>query len=366
MWWCARGSGAHLFGIPACRGGNPTCSPRRGGRRESCRRRVARRSPPAPLRSPRAVQPARAAPRVPQRRSLVALSVTVQDKNAKYVGGLQPTTSWSTRTASSRRSGSSSRLHVPLDLIVLIDTSSSMARQDRHRPRRRARVPEDAARGRPRRGGRLRRLGFQCCSRSPPTARRSNKAVRSTGGARLDVAEQRPLRRAQAVRPGRAATEARCAARRSSSCPTATTPSSLVSFDDVLGAGAEERASTSTRSSLQSQELPRTSASSRGVFLRVRLRDEVAGARDRRRSRSSRSRRELKGVYGAIADGAREPVLDRLRAGERPRRRPLPARRRAGRDEARLRPRTRPGLHRRASAVAQDGDRQRSGGSMAR
>jgi Ca-activated chloride channel family protein len=59
--------------------------------------------------------------------SLVSLNVTVQDKSAKYVAGLQPTDFAVYEDGVKQEVRFFESTSVPLDLIVLIDTSSSMA-----------------------------------------------------------------------------------------------------------------------------------------------------------------------------------------------------------------------------------------------
>ena len=95
--------------------------------------------------------------------------------------------------------------------------------------------------------------------------------------------------------------------------------SSLVSFDDVLALA--RRMGVNIYTVAPAVEARRAAAQSRRapLLLGVGLRDEDAGARDRRAV-------VLPGAGGAEGglrldrDRAREPVFDRLRAGERPRR----------------------------------------------
>ena len=59
--------------------------------------------------------------------SLVSLNVTVQDKSAKFVAGLQPADFAVYEDGVKQEVRFFESTSVPLDLIVLIDTSSSMA-----------------------------------------------------------------------------------------------------------------------------------------------------------------------------------------------------------------------------------------------
>ena len=153
-------------------------------------------------------------------------------------------------------------------------------RQDRHRARRRRGLSEDAARRRSRRGRRLRRLRHRSSSRSRPIARCSSRAVREHGRARLDVAEQRRLRLAEAVRPG--ARQDGNDVRRQAIVVLSDgeDTSSLVQRRRCARAGAADgREHLHGRPAV---EATRGARSRTPLLLRVGLRDEDARARDRR------------------------------------------------------------------------------------
>ena len=160
---------------------------------------------------------------VPQHGKSVALNVSVFDKQARYVTGLKPSDFAVFEDGVQQNVEFFETNAVPVDLIVLIDASSSMS--DKLDAIHEAAVGflSTLARGGPRRGRDLQRQ-----REGARAVDDRSRCPRARGpldaGEGLDRAEHRALHLAQAVRSARSTQRRASAVRRSPFSPTATTP----------------------------------------------------------------------------------------------------------------------------------------------
>ena len=204
---------------------------------------------------------------------------------------------------------------MPIDLILLIDTSSSMS--DKMDVVHEAAVGflktlRDTATAAPSSPS---PTASTSSSRSPPIARSSSRRS-AARGPRRDLAEQRDLHRAEAVRRARRQDGDRCGARPSRSCRTAKTPRAS-SASTTCSRWRGRAASASTRSSAVTSTRGPRGREGTPVLLRVGLLDEDAGAGDRGAGVLPAVGHRAQGYLRRHRRGAVESVLDWLRAEQR-------------------------------------------------